>query len=74
MAEGPSPPVENCPNPYDADDTPVLHRAYREGWTARRDGAPHPTDPYAGRPRAHRAWLNGWQAAHQRLAPDRTSA
>jgi len=67
---------EEYSNPYDADTTPTLHRAYREGWSARSDDRPHLTDPYGdtNQHRAHRAWLNGWQAAHLYLSERENTA
>jgi hypothetical protein len=71
----PSPDDERCTNPYDEDDAPKLHRAYRAGWAARHDDIPHTSNPHDDTDaEAGRAWINGWQAAHLRLAQrDRTA-
>lgn len=56
-----------CSPPYDAENDPELHRAYREGWTGRRQELPYHKNPYST-PNVQRAWTNGWQACHLREA------
>lgn len=57
--------VDQCNNPYDDEAHPDAYRAYRKGWEARHSDKPHTANPYETDERTtHRAWLNGWQAAH----------
>jgi ribosome modulation factor len=53
-------------NPYDAETQPRLRAAYQDGWDARQNNAPHKACPHSVETatRRHRAWINGWQAAH----------
>ncbi len=54
-------PDQNPYHPYNETD---CYRAFRDGWSARREGRPRSANPYPfAQVSEALAWLDGWTAA-----------